>query len=409
MTQQVTTLPNGLRVVSRTMPGLETASVGLFAACGSRHEAPALSGLAHLFEHMLFKGAGERSARELSEAIEDVGGDLNAATERDATSFTAAVLGEHVGLAVELLSDMVLRPHFDAADLVREKDVVLQELAEVEDTPSDLVFDELWLAAFAEQPIGRSILGDAGSIGRIATTDLTAWRDQRYRAGQLVLAAAGKVDHDALVDLAEMRFADLPQGDAADAAGAAVTSGARHIRAKADQAHLTLGFAAPAALADDYYPARLFADIVGGGASSRLFQAVREERGLAYSVGAGLSAYHDCGLLYVHAATARKDAAAAAALIDDVLETAARDCTPRELDRARTQARAGLLMYLETPAGQAAYLARQLALHGRLLDPGEVEAQLAAVTLDQVRAAGQAMLAGPCARASIGVPALRAA
>ncbi len=409
MTQRVTTLPNGLRVVSRTMPGLETASVGLFAASGSRHEPAHLSGLAHLFEHMLFKGAGPRSAREQSEAIEDVGGDLNAATERDATSFTAAVLGEHVPLAVELLSDMVLAPHFDPADLEREKDVVLQELAEVEDTPSDLVFDELWLAAFSDQPIGRSILGDQASIGRITAADLLAWRNDRYRASGLILAAAGKVDHDALVELAEARFAALPNGALAPELPATITAGARIGGKRSDQAQLTFGFAAPAVLAADFYPARLFADLVGGGASSRLFQSVREERGLAYSVGAGLSPYSDCGLFYVHAATARKEAAAAAALIDEVLDTAARDCTPRELDRARTQARAGLLMFLENPAGQAAYLARQLSLHGRLLEPGEVAALLAAVTLDQVRAAAQAMLSGPRASASIGVPALRAA
>jgi predicted Zn-dependent peptidase len=407
--RRLTTLPNGLRVVSQAMPGLETASVGLFAATGSRHEPQHLSGLAHLFEHMLFKGAGERSARALSEAIEDVGGDLNAATERDATSFTAAVLGEHVPLAVELLSDMVLRPRFDTADLEREKDVVLQELAEVEDTPSDLVFDELWLAAFADQPIGRSILGDESSIARITTADLIDWRDTRYRASGLIFAAAGKVDHDELVALAGARFAGLPAGTLAAESAACVTPGARAGGRSSDQAQLTFGWAAPAALAPDHYPARLFADIVGGGASSRLFQAVREDRGLAYSVGAGLSPYSDCGLFYVHAATARKEAAAAAALIDDVLHQASRDCTQRELDRARTQARAGLLMYLETPGGQAAYLARQLALHGRLLEPGEVEAHLAAVTLEQVRAAGSAMLAGPRARASIGVPALRAA
>jgi predicted Zn-dependent peptidase len=409
MTARVTILDSGLTVVSQAMPGLETASVGLFAASGSRHEAAPVSGLAHLFEHMLFKGAGARSAREQSEAIEDVGGDLNAATERDATSFTAAVLGEHVPLAVELLSDMVLAPHFDAADLEREKDVVLQELAEVEDTPSDLVFDELWLAAFADQPLGRSILGDADSIRRISVADLFAWRDTRYRARGLILAAAGMVDHDALVELAERRFAGLPAGDTAPAVPASVTAGARIGSRRSDQAQITFGFAAPAALAADFYPARLFADVVGGGASSRLFQSVREERGLAYTVGAGLSPYGDCGLFYVHAATARKEAAAAAALMDQVLASAARDCTQRELDRARTQARAGLLMYLETPAGQAAYLARQLSLHGRLLEPGEVASHLAAVTLDQVHVAAQAMLAGPRPRASIGVPALRAA
>src|SRR3954447_20212874 len=192
---QLTTLPSGLRVASREMPGLETAAVGLYADAGSRHEPARLNGIDHLFEHMVFTGAGGRSAREVGEAIEDVGGDLNAATDRDGTSFTASVMAEHVPLGVELIADLVLRPHFDAADLEREKDVVLQELGEARDTPSDIIFDELWSAAFGEQALGRPVLGDEVSIEAIALTDLHAWREQRYRAGSLYLVAAGKVDH----------------------------------------------------------------------------------------------------------------------------------------------------------------------------------------------------------------------
>src|SRR3954447_2930148 len=192
---QLTTLPSGLRVASREMPGLETAAVGLFAEAGSRHEPERLNGIGHLFEHMVFKGAGGRSAREISEAIEDVGGDLNACTDRDGTNFTAAVLAEHVPLAVELISDMILKPHFDTAALEREKDVVLQELGEARDTPSDIIFNDLWSAAFGEQALGRPVLGDEVSIEAIALTDLHAWREQRYRAGSLYLVAAGKVDH----------------------------------------------------------------------------------------------------------------------------------------------------------------------------------------------------------------------
>jgi predicted Zn-dependent peptidase len=157
---KLTILPNGLRVATRLMPGIETAAVGLYADAGSRHEPDGLSGLAHLFEHMVFKGAGSRSARAISEAIEDVGGDLNACTDRDGTNFTASVLAEHVPLGLELLSDLVLRPHLTPADLEREKDVVLQELGEARDTPNDIIFDDLWSAAFEGQPLGRPVLGD---------------------------------------------------------------------------------------------------------------------------------------------------------------------------------------------------------------------------------------------------------
>ena len=406
---KLTTLAGGLRVASREMAGVETAAVGLYVESGSRHEPAEHNGIAHLYEHMVFKGAGGRSAREISEAIEDVGGDLNACTERDSTSFTASVLAEHVPLAVELLADLALRPHLAADDLEREKEVVLQELGEARDTPNDIIFDDLWTAAFAGQPLGRSVLGEEQSIERIGVDDLHSWRLGQYRAGSLMLVAAGKVDHDALVALAETHFAALPQGKAAAAAPALYTGGTRVGRAASEQAHLALGFPAPAQLAPDYFAARFFSDIVGGGMSSRLFQQLREERGLAYSVYSVLHPLSDAGLFYIYAATAKREGAAAAQLIEEVVAAAARDATSREVERVRTQARASLLMSMESPWGQAHYVARQLSVHGRLVEPAEVVAELAAVTLDEVRAAGARMIAGPHARATIGFPAIRAA
>jgi len=406
---RLTTLESGLRVASHAMPDLQTAAVGLFAEVGSRDEPAPLNGIAHLFEHMVFKGAGGRSARAISEAIEEVGGDLNAATERDATSFTASVMAEHVPLAVELLADMVLRPHFEPGDLEREKDVVFQELAEARDSPSDMVFDELWSAAFDGQALGRSILGEEATIGAVSVADLFHWRDMHYRGEDVALVAAGRVDHDQLVELARVHLAALPPGPKAAHETARFVGGSRIGRHPTEQAQLTLGFPAPNDTAPDYYAARLFCDILGGGASSRLFQQVREDRGLAYTVSATLHPYADTGLFYIHAATARAQAAAALKLIEEVVADCVVMATQRELDRVRTQARAGLLMSLETPWGQAHYVARQLAVHRRLVDPAEVVDALLAVTLDQVREAGARMLAGPCARATIGMPAARAA
>ena len=401
----ISTLPNGLTVITRPMPGLETANIALFADVGSRHEDERVNGLAHLFEHMVFKGAGGRSARQISEAIEDVGGELNACTERDQTSFTAAVLSDHVGLAVELLGDLVCRPAFDPAELEREAEVVLQELAEAEDTPSDIIFDHLWSQAFAGQALGRSILGSEESVREIEQDDLFAWRDRHYRGGSMVLSAAGAVEHEAVVALAERHFGALSGGEAPEAAPARFTAEARHERAKADQAQITLAHAAPGQKADDYLAARLFADIAGGGASSRLFQAVREERGLAYTVSAGLHGHDELGLLHVHAATARKEGKAAQALIDEVLHETAAGLEQRELDRARIQIRAGQAMALETPWGLAAQAARQWLVHGRLIGREELAAKLAALTVDDVRAAGVRMLSGAPARATFGVAA----
>jgi predicted Zn-dependent peptidase len=406
---RLTTLPNGLKVASRSMPGVETAAVGLYADTGSRYEPARLNGIAHLFEHMVFKGAGGRSAREISETIEDVGGDLNASTDREGTHFMASVLAEHVPLAVELIGDLVLRAHLAPADLEREKDVVLQELGEARDTPNDIIFDDLWSAAFADQPLGRPVLGDEASIAAATIDDLVAWRRDRYRAGSLSLVAAGKIDHDQMVDLAAARFGDLPEGTLAAADAAHFTGGTRVGRRTADQAHLALAFSGPAQRDADYFAARFFADIVGGGMSSRLFQEVREDRGLAYSIYAQLQPYSDAGLFYVYAATARRGSAAAAQLIEETLAAAPASLTVREVERVRTQARAGLLMSLESPWGQASYVARQLSVHGRLVEPAEVIAELQAVTLDEVAAAGARMIAGPRARATIGFPAVRAA
>jgi predicted Zn-dependent peptidase len=406
---QLTILPNGLKVASREMPGIETAAVGLYAESGSRHEPARLNGIAHLFEHMVFKGAGGRSAREISEAIEDVGGDLNACTDRDGTSFMASVLAEHVPLGVELVSDLVLKPHFAAADLEREKDVVLQELGEARDTPSDIIFEELWAAAFDDQPLGRSVLGDEASLAAIGVGDLEAWRSGLCRGGGLLLVGAGKIEHERLVAMAQKHLGDLPAGQVEPPEPARFTGGTRVGRASADQAHLALAFPAPAQLDPDYFAARLFSDLVGGGMSSRLFQQVREDRGLAYSIYSQLHPYADVGMFYIYAATARRESAAAAQLIEEIVHSAASSVTQREVDRVRTQSRAALLMSIESPWGQAHYVARQLAVHGRLVEPAEVIAELEAVTVDQVREAGRKMLAGPRARATIGFPAVRAA
>lgn len=406
---ELTTLSNGLRVASRTMPGAETAAVALHAETGSRHEPAALNGLAHLFEHMVFKGAGDRNAREISEAIEDVGGDLNASTDRDSTVFSASALPEHVGLGVELIADMLRRPHLSAAEIEREKDVVIQELGEARDTPNDIIFDDLQEAAFADQPLGRSVLGDEASIAAITADDLHGWREGQFRAGGLSLVAAGKVEHKRLVDLAEQWFGDLEPGKADAPETAHFTGGNRVGRSHGDQAHLALGFAGPGLLDAQAYPARLFADIAGGGASSRLFQQLREDRGLAYSVWAAFQPWRDVGLTSVYAATARSQSAAAAQLVEQVLHETAEEATERELARVKTQAKAALLMWLESPWGQANYLARQLATHGRLVEPAEIVARIDSVTLEQVRAAGAAMLSGPRARATIGFAAVRAA
>jgi predicted Zn-dependent peptidase len=406
---RLTTLANGFRVATRAMEGVETVAVGLYADVGSRYEPAAINGVAHLFEHMVFKGAGGRSARAIAEVIEDIGGDINAATGREGTIFHARLLGDDLPLGVDVIADLVRLPHFEAVELEREKQVVLQELGEARDTPSDIVFDRLQEAAFPDQALGRSILGDEESIAAIGLDDLERWRTERYRPGSLILAAAGKLDHQAVVDQAERRFGDLSPGvlalaDAGRFGGTDLIDAAR-----VEQAHLTLGLAGLSVRDPGYYAARLFSDIVGGGMSSRLFQQLREDRGLAYSVYSSLQPYEDTGLFSVYVATQRRDAAAAMALVEDVLADTAATADPRELERARAMAKTGLLMALESCQGQADYIARQLSIHGRLVDPAEVVAALDAVDLDQVREAGRVLTTGRRARATVGATLPRAA
>lgn len=398
----LTTLRNGLRVASRPMLSVETVAVGLYAPTGSRYEPDRLNGIAHLFEHMVFKGAGGRSAREISELVEDVGGDLNASTDRELTAFYATLLAPDLELGVRLLADLVRRPHFDPRHLELEKQVVLQELAEARDTPSDIVFDHLQEAAFARQSLGRSVLGSEASIRDICVDDLRDWLSSHYGPSNLVLVAAGKLEHQHLVDLAEQAFAEVQASEPPTAPDAHFVGGKRFERRRSDQAHIAIATAAPAWGASDAYASQLFADVVGAGSSSRLFQQLREERGLAYSVAAGVQHFSGAGMLWAYVAAHRDNADLVRGEVERVLAEAAAGLDQRELERARAMAKAGMMMSLESCWGQASYLATRLLREGQLAEPSELIGRIDAVTLDDVREAGSRMLAGPRAIASVG-------
>lgn len=402
---------HGLRVATCATPGVETIAVALHADVGARHEAAQLNGLAHLFEHMVFKGTTTRSARAIAEEIEDVGGNLNAWTSRDTTVFHARLLARDLPLGVALIADLVSNPRFDADDLAREKDVVLQELGEARDTPDDIVFDHLQEAAFPGQALGRSILGAEDSLARLTVADLQGWLNSHYRNPRLTLVVAGKVDHDAVMRLAEAAFPNSDPATGPQTEAARFAAGQFADPRRFEQAQLTSGYPAPGHHDPMHDAAALFTMAAGGGMSSRLFQEVREARGLAYSISAATTAYADCGLMSVHAATARKDAGRARDLIDRVLADTARTLSAAELARAKAQAVASLLMALEGPQGQGDYVARCLLVHGRFVPPAELVARIEAVSVEAARAAGAAMLEHAPARAEIGVakPVRRAA
>ena len=393
---------HGLRVATCVTPGVETVAVALHAETGARFEIAEHNGLAHLFEHMVFKGTMTRSARAIAEQIEDVGGSLNAWTSRDTTVFHARLLARDLPLGLAIVADLVTAPRFDDDDLVREKDVVLQELGEARDTPDDIVFDHLQEAAFPGQALGRSILGSEDSLARLTSDHLRDWLARHYANSRLTLVVAGKLDHDDVMRLAEAAFPNGADVAAPRAEPAIFAPGLFADPRRFEQAQLTSGYPAPGHYDPGHDAAALFTLAAGGGMSSRLFQEVRESRGLAYSISAATTPYADAGLMSVHAATARKDAARARDLIDRVLAETAASLDTAELARAKAQAVASLLMALESPQGQGDYLARQLLVHRRWVPASEVVERIEAVTVDEARAAGAAMLASPPARAEIG-------
>ncbi len=402
MTARLTVLPSGLAVVSDRMPELGTAAVGVTFGAGSRSEAADEHGLAHLLEHMAFKGTRRRSARAIAEEIEQVGGDLNAATGVEQTGYAARVLSEDVGLALDILSDIVIEPVFDPQELAREKNVIAQEIGAVEDTPDDLVFDWLQETAFPGQPIGRSILGTEATVGALDQDTLRGFRERCYRARDAVVVAAGAVDHEALVDEAARRFGGLPGGEGAKPSPASYVGGDRREKRDLEQLHVAIAFEGRPFDAPDSYAAQVFANLVGGGMSSRLFQEVREERGLAYAVHAFHWGYADVGLFGAYAGTGASAAADILPVMLDVLAEATEKADDREVERAKAQMKAGLLMSLEQAASRADHHARHQLAYGRPLDVAETVAKIDAVTAEAARRAGRDMLATAPTVAAIG-------
>jgi predicted Zn-dependent peptidase len=361
-----------------------------------------LSGLAHLVEHMVFKGAGSRDTRALAEAIEDVGGSLNAWTARDQTAFHGRALARDLPLVGELIADLVRAPHFDPTLLEREKQVILSEIGECADSPDDLVHDHLFEAAFDGQAIGRSVLGREETVRAATHEDCVAWIEQQFVPSRLILAASGKVDAEAVLGLAERLFGDMAAGPEPAIEPARFTRGLRNDRRVFEQAHWCLGLPGLRS-ADPQAPAlSIFVQALGGGTSSRLFQELREERGLAYSIYAWAHGFADTGLVGIGCAADQARAAESIALAREVLEQTVETLTEREVERARAQIEAGLLMGQETPLGRADHLARSVEVFGRIVPLDELIAELRTVDVAGARSAGAGLLEGPIAVASVG-------
>jgi predicted Zn-dependent peptidase len=400
---EVLLLPNGIRLIVDPMPSLETAAIGVFANAGAIDEIPEENGIAHLLEHMAFKGTQTRTARDIAETIESVGGHLNAATGYQRTGYYARVLKGDVPLALDLLSDILTAPMFQAQELEKEKEVVLQEIGEASDAPDDAVGELLQAQMFKGQSLGRSILGTEETVRGQDQTRLRAFMTRLYGRRNLVVAAAGAIDPEAVAKSIEERFAPLAEGEAnIRATTPRYVGGAAHAAREIEQCHVAAAFPGVGAEHPDYAAFSIFAEALGGGMASRLFQSIREERGLAYSVYASAESYSGVGALSIYMGVDADDASEAVRLMRQEMEAAALGMRDAELARARAMMKSMRLMSLESPASRVETAAGQLFTFGRVLTPEEVCGMLDAVELGDLKRCAERAVAGPPSLAVVG-------
>lgn len=396
-------LPNGFRIVTEEIPGLASASVGVWVTAGARHELPSQNGIAHFLEHMAFKGTKRRTALQVAESIEDVGGYINAYTSREVTAYYARVLQNDVPLALDVIADILLNPTLEEAEIEVERGVILQEIGQALDTPDDVIFDWLQEEAYPDHPMGRTILGPAERVAGFSRADLQGFIAQHYGPEQMILSAAGAVDHEAIVKLAEELFGGLEARPVFDADAARFLGGERRQPKALEQAHFALAFESPGYREDSIYTAQIYASALGGGMSSRLFQEIRENRGLCYSIFAQAGAYADTGMTTIYAGTSADQLPQLAEITIDEMKRAASDMSPAEVARARAQMKAGLLMGLESPSTRAERLARLVQIWDRVPPLEETVAMIDAVTTGDVREFAEGMAsAAPAALALYG-------
>jgi predicted Zn-dependent peptidase len=382
----ITTLPSGLTVLTERMERVETVSFGAYIGAGTRHEMAAENGVAHFLEHMAFKGTASRSAIDIAEAVENVGGHINAYTSREQTAYYVKLLKEDLALGVDIIGDILCHSSFEPEELERERGVILQEIGQANDTPDDIVFDHFQSAAYPSQPMGRPVLGTEAIIKGMKREALPGFMNANYTPENMVVAACGNLAHEQVVELVARHFADLPAAERAAPMAADYMGGEYREARDLDQAHIVLGFASPGYGEPDYYPAMLLSTLLGGGMSSRLFQEIREKRGLVYSIYSFTSPAQDGGLFGIYAGTGESEAAELMPVTLAELAKVQDDVSAAELHRARAQLKAGLLMSLESTGSRCEQLARQWQIFGRVIPAAETVKKIEAVTEADIRA-----------------------
>ncbi len=402
MTYQLSTLDNGLRVASEFLPGVESVAVTVTVGVGARYEALEENGISHLLEHMAFKGTKTRSARDIAEAFDNIGGQVNAYTSMEMTVYYAKVLKEHTRLAVDVLADIMQNSVFDKEELAREQDVVIQEIAMHHDTPDDLIVDYFDATAFPDQPLGRSILSTEERVAAYTRDDLIAYMNKHYTPSRMVLSFAGNITHEAALTLAREYFVMPTKERAAPAPVATYHGGDVRTSREFEQLHLILGLPAISMHAPNYYALNIYANILGGGMSSRLFQEVREKRGLAYTVYSMGSAYEDCGIMSIYAATAPEKAGELSGVLCEQVAGMADAISNVEMNRAKNQHKAELLMARENPQSVAGWMGRHLLLFGEYRQAADIARRVDAITKNDVLQLAENIAGGKLTVAALG-------
>ena len=381
-------MKNGLVVLSEVMPHLRSVSLGVWVKCGSRYEDPRISGIAHFIEHLLFKGTASRSTAEIAKTIDSVGGQLNAFTEKEYMGFYARVLDEHLPLAFDILADIVLNPAFPSREIERERNVIFEEISMVEDSPQELILDHYMERCWKGHSIGRPVAGTKKTVAEISRNDVKKFFKRNFTAGNIILSAAGNIEHKKIQKLAAKYFAGLETGLRTTPGDQPVFSPGRSVRRKShlEQTHICLGTIAPPISSDERYCAHLLNGILGGGISSRLFQNIREKKGLVYSIYSMVAAYHDAGTLTVYAGTAHETAAEVIELtLKEFRKMRQEVVSDEELKRAKECVKGAITLGLESSSSRMTSLAQQMIYHGRLHDIEETLSAVDRVTSREIR------------------------
>ena len=384
MTKKMTVLPNGLRVVTDSMDELDTVSLGIWVGIGSMYEPAEINGISHLLEHMAFKGTTHRTARRIAEEIENVGGYINAATSRETTAYYIKVLKEDTALAVDILADILQNSVFDPEEFAREKTVVLQEISQSIDTPDDIIFDHFQSCAFPDQPVGRPVLGSVETVKGISRETLDSYMKTNYTPVRMVASAGGRIDHDEFVGMIKESFGSMKDRDSLALPDVVYKGGEYRENKSLEQVNLILGFPGVSVLDKEYYTAHVLSTIFGGGMSSRLFQEIREKRGLVYSVYSFNAAAIKGGLFGIYAGTGEEEAAELLPAVCEEIQKIRLCVTEEELNRAKAQLKAGVLMSMEHPTTRAEQNAGHLLMFGRLIDKEEILREIAKTTVNDV-------------------------